>query len=453
MGFPEGFVWGAAGAAYQVEGAARVDGRGPSIWDVFCRRPGAVWLGQTGDVTCDHYHRYKEDVSLMKSIGLRAYRLSVAWPRVIPEGCGAPNEAGLDFYDRLIDELLSAGIVPYVTLFHWDYPHELRCRGGWLNQDSSDWFADYAKLVASRLSDRVGDWITLNEPQTFIGHGLKEGRHAPGDKLSVQEVLRAGHNVLLAHGKGVMAIRARSKVPCRIGYAPVGCMALPASLDPKDVAAARLATFSLSTSVWNSAWWMDPVYLGHYPEAGPSVFGRDMPIPAAGDMATIHQPLDFLGINVYSAGRVRSGANGSPEPVPYGPGHPHTMSRWAVAPEVCYWGPKFFAERYGLPIVLTENGMASSDWVALDGKVHDEQRIDFLKRYLRELQRATDEGVDVRGYFHWSFTDNFEWSEGYRDRFGLVHVDFATQKRVIKESGHWYARVIAGNGKALGEDE
>ena len=450
MSFPKNFAWGAATASYQIEGAAYEDGKGLSVWDVFCKKPGTIYKGQSGDVACDHYHRYKEDVALMKQIGLKAYRLSVSWPRVIPGGIGPVNTKGLDFYSALIDELLAAGIEPWVTLFHWDFPHELYCQGGWLNRQSADWFAEYAGVMARRLGDRVPCWMTQNEPICFIGTGHLEGVHAPGDKLGTRLMLRAAHHSMLAHGKAVQALRAACPRKVRVGMAAVGCPKTPASEDPKDIEAARKACFSMfSDSHWNNTWWMDPVYLGKYPEDGWKIYGADVPEVRADDMKTIAQPLDFFGTNIYSHEVWRAGEGGKPELVPVPVGYPLTAIKWPVQPEGVYWGPKMFYERYRLPVVITENGMSGADWVGLDGRVHDPQRIDFVHRYLRQFRRAADEGVPVQGYFHWTLTDNFEWSRGYSERFGLIHVDYATQKRTLKDSAEWYRQVIATNGQLL----
>ena len=450
MSFSKDFVWGAAAASYQIEGAAHEDGKGLSVWDVFCKKEGTIWGGQSGDTACDHYNRYKDDVALMKEISLGAYRLSISWPRVIPHGTGAVNQKGVEFYDKLIDELLAAGIVPYVTLFHWDYPDGLYRRGGWLNQDSSDWFAAYVKVVVEKLGDRVKHWITINEPQCFIGLALQDGIHAPGDKLTVAEVLTAGHNALLAHGKAVQAIRAHSKTECRVGLAPVGVVSVPATNRPEDVEAARQATFSVThKNYWNNTWWTEPVFSGRYPEDGLKLFGSDAPSVADGDMKTICQPLDFFGVNIYIGLPVRAGKEGQPENVPLPVGYAMTAFRLPVTPDVLYWGPKFFWERYRLPIFITESGMSNVDWVSLDGKVHDPQRIDFLNRHLLELQKAAGDGVDIGGYFQWSILDNFEWAEGYKERFGLVYVDYPTQKRILKDSAYWYKDVIASNGATL----
>jgi beta-glucosidase len=450
--FSPNFVWGAAAASYQIEGAAAADGKGPSVWDMFCRKPDAVWNGHTGDVACDHYNRYPEDAGLMREIGLQAYRLSVSWPRVLPEGTGRVNAAGLDFYDRLVDTLLAAGVTPWVTLFHWDFPLALYHRGGWLNRDSADWFGEYTALVVSRLSDRVKHWMTLNEPQVYIGAGHHEGRHAPGDRLAFAEVLLAGHHTLLAHGKSVQAIRAHTKQPCRIGYAPVGLCKMPR--DPSsaaDIAAATQMMFGIrSKTAWTNSWWMDPVLLGRYPEDGLSLFGKDAPTPKPEDLSVISQPVDFFGVNIYQGQYVRANRGGKPEGVEMPVESKLSAFDWYVTPEAMYWGPKLLHERYGKPIVITENGISCRDWVSLDGQVHDPQRIDFTHRYLLELRRAAAAGIPLDAYFHWSFIDNFEWAQGYKHRFGLTYCDYETGKRTLKDSARWYADVIRSNGASLG---
>jgi len=451
-GFARSFVWGAASSAYQLEGAAAIDGRGPSVWDDMCKRPGAVHGGHTGEVACDHYHRYREDVGLMEGMGLQAYRLSVSWSRVMPEGVGALNAKGLDFYDRLVDALLAAGIQPWVTLFHWDYPMALLHRGGWLNRDCASWFAEYAAVVVQRLGDRVSHWMTLNEPQIFIGLGHGDGTHAPGLKLSLAERLLATHHALLAHGRGVQAIRGNTKRRCLVGWAPVMRVEYPETESAADIDAARRSTFSITQKdSWNNTWFADPVCLGHYPADGLELFGGDAPKVQPGDMETIHQPLDFFGANIYSGTPVRAGDDSKAQVVVAAPGSPETAFRWSVTPESLYWGPRMIQERFNLPVVITENGMSNVDWIGVDGRVRDGARIDFMRRYLISLRRAVRDGVDVRGYFHWSIMDNFEWAEGYRHRFGLVHVDYTTQQRVLKDSAHWYARVIATNGASLDE--
>ena len=450
MSFGENFVWGAASASYQVEGAAFEDGKGLSVWDMMCRKEGAIYQGQDGFVACNHYHQYKEDVALMKELGLKGYRMSLSWPRILPNGTGKVNEKGLGFYDKLIDELLENGITPFVTLFHWDYPYELFKKGGWLNPESSEWFREYAEVVVDRLSDRVADWMTLNEPQCFIA-GHHAGIHAPGLKLGFKEVLLAGHNALLSHGKAVRVLRQKAKLKPNIGYAPVGVVKVPDNPDSKaDIAAARKAMFSIDTKgSWNNTWWWDPVFFGSYPEDGLRLFGDDAPDYSQEDMDIISEPVDFAGANIYNGRETYADENGNPQEAKRVDGFPFTAFNWPVVPQSLYWGTKFLYERYGKPIVITENGMANVDWVSLDGKVHDPQRIDFLNRYLLCLSKAIDEGVDVRGYFQWSLTDNFEWAEGYSKRLGLIFVDYPTQKRIIKDSGYWYKDVIANNGNNL----
>jgi beta-glucosidase len=450
MSFPQSFLWGAAAASYQIEGAAFADGKGASVWDMFCRKPGAVAGGHTGDVACDHYHRYAEDVALMKAMGLKAYRLSVSWPRVLPEGVGTPNAAGLAFYDRLVDALLEAGIEPWVTLFHWDFPLALYYRGGWLNRDSAEWFGDYAALITQKLSDRVKSWMTLNEPQVYINAGHLEGRHAPGDKLPLREVIRAGHNTLLAHGRGVQAIRANAKQPARIGYAPASYPKVPLTDSRADLEAARRAFFSFNPkNLWNMSWWLDPVFFGEYPAEGWRLYGADVPTLRAGDLELISQPVDFFGVNIYAGDAVRALPDGAQEQVPWPDGHPITAFEWPVVPQAMYYTARFCHERYKKPIVVTENGLSCRDWVSLDGRSHDPQRIDFTRRYLLELERAIGDGIPVEAYFHWSFIDNFEWARGYKERFGLVHCDYTTGTRTPKDSSYWYADVIRSNGATL----
>lgn len=440
--FPKDFIWGTASSAYQIEGAAETDGRGPSIWDAYCKTPGRVFGGHTGDVACDHYHRYPEDVAIMKSMGVRAYRFSTSWSRILPEGTGRVNEKGLAFYDRLVDALLAAGIEPWLTLFHWDLPLALHHRGGWTNRDIAEWAGEFAAVVVDRLSDRVTRWMTINEPQIFVGHGYCEGSHPPG-KAMVVDQLAAAHNAMRAHGRMAQVIRSRAKKTPNVGWAPVGRTMIPHSESPADIEAARQLMFSVTQpAFFNNTWFSDPAILGAYPEDGLRVFGSQAPDVRPGDMELIKQPLDFYGANIYSGERVRAGADGTPEIVPFGPGHPQTAIRWWVAPDALRWGPRFLWERYRLPIAITENGLSGMDWVAEDGRVHDAMRIDLTARFLRQLRRAMHDGAKVIGYFHWSILDNFEWAEGYKERFGLVHVDFSTLKRTPKDSATWYAEVM-----------
>ena len=446
--FPRGFFWGSATSSYQIEGAAFEDGRGLSIWDMMCRKPGKVYEGHTGALACDHYHRFRDDVGLMKQIGLQAYRFSIAWPRVLPHGTGEVNPVGLDFYDRLVDELLAAGITPWATLYHWDLPLELYYRGGWLNQFSPEWFAEYTELMGKRLGDRVKHWMTLNEPACTISLGLESGVHAPGDQLAFPETVRAAFYLMKAHGRAVQALRAT--VPeAKIGLAQVSASFFPASNSPQDIEAARQMTFSAADgSFWQNAFWLEPMLLGHFPQDWLENHARTLEGLNMEDLKIIQQPLDFLGINIYHSRMVQAGPNG-PQVVEFMPGCPRTMFKWPVTPESLYWNPRFIWERYGLPIVITENGLSNQDWVSMDGKVHDPQRIDSTRRYLIQLRRAAREGVNLLGYFHWSLMDNFEWGEGYSQRFGMVYVDFQTQERIPKDSARWYSKVIATHGAHL----
>jgi len=450
MSFPKDFVWGAAAAAFQVEGAAREDGKGESLWDMYCKKPGAVYEGHTGDVACDHYHRYKEDVAIMKEIGLKGYRLSLSWPRILPQGIGEVSQKGIDFYNNLIDELLANGITPYITLYHWDLPLALYYKGGWMNPASPDWFAEYAKVVAENFSDRVKSFITFNEPQCFIDAGFMSGIHAPGLKMSLSESVPMSHHVLVAHGKACIAMRKYGAADIQIGYAPTGGIAYPETESEKDIRAAYDQTFNVPEKpegfLWNIAWWGDPIILGNYPADGLKLYGKYLPDGWEKDLETIHQPLDFYGQNLYN-GYAFSAETGR---IKRYEGFPRTACGWPITPEAIRWGVKFLHKRYpDLPIYITENGLSCHDAISLDGKVHDPNRINFLQRYLIELGKAIDEGVPVKGYFQWSIMDNFEWALGYSERFGLVFVDYPTQKRIIKDSGHWYRTVIESNGENL----
>ena len=448
--FPPSFRWGVATASYQIEGAASEDGRKPSVWDVFCSKPGAIRDKQSGIVACDHYHRFKEDVALMRRLGVSSYRFSVSWTRVLPDGLGKPNQAGLDFYKRLLDELATNGIAPLCTIFHWDFPQALYERGGFCNRDSADWFAQYADLLARTYGDRIKHWATQNEPQCFIGLGLQVGMHAPGDKLPMADVLKAAHNSMRAHGKAVAALRASSR-DARVGYVISTDVAQPASDSAEDLEAARASMFAVTErELFNNTWWLDPVLTGKYPEDGLALFGADAPSVPSKDLDEIRQPIDFVGLNIYAASRVRRGADGRPEEVPRGVGHPHSAVPWQpITPGCLYWGARLIHERYRLPVAITENGISTRDQVFLDGRVHDPQRIDCLHRYLLGLSRAVAEGVPVEGYWAWSLMDNFEWQEGYTERFGLVYVDYPTQRRIPKDSFEWYREVVATQGRSL----
>ena len=447
MGFKKDFAWGVASASYQIEGAWNEDGKGPSVWDMFSHEKGNVANNHVGDVACDHYHRFKDDIKLMKELGVRAYRFSISWARIFSDGTGAVNQEGVKFYSDIIDQLLESGIEPYITLFHWDYPYALHKKGGWLNDDSVKWFAEYAAKISELYSDRVKYFITFNEPQCFIGLGYLIGVHAPGYKVSYKDAFQMCHNVLKAHGAAVIAIRQNAKQPVKIGYAPTCGAAYPAEESKENIEAARKNYFScppISRDVmWNVAWWSDPVVLGRYPEEGLKIYKEYLPKITEEDMKLISQPIDFYAQNIYNGHEVAIDEQGNAVAVERKPGHPKTGNQWPVTPKSLYWGPKFLYERYKLPIFITENGMAGNDVVSLDGKVHDPNRIDFLNRYLNELERACNDGVDVCGYFLWTFLDNFEWARGYNDRFGIVYVDYETQERIPKDSAYWYKEWMA----------
>lgn len=438
MSFPKNFLWGAASAAYQVEGAYNEDGKGMGIWDALSE--GHVKHGDNGNVACDHYHHFREDIALMKQLGLKCYRFSVSWPRVMPAP-GVVNESGLRFYSELVDELLAAGIEPMCTVFHWNLPMWLHEKGGWMNEETSDAFGEYAALLADRLSDRVKYWMTINEPACFIGLGYITGAHAPFECcLDLPEAEKNARHAaltrvtLLAHGKAVKALRAHARQPLQIGMALNGTLVTPDDETPAAIEKARALTETTRPGNFQVTWWADPMVLGLVPDELSGVIS-----PA--DMEIIHQPLDFFGYNCYHA----SNFDGPIQPNPQYPGMPRTAMGWPITPSALYWAARFFTDRYHLPFLITENGMANIDFVMSDGRVHDPQRIDYLKGYIAGLQRACEEGYPVIGYCQWSLMDNFEWAEGYDKRFGIVHIDYVTQKRTLKDSALWYARVIAAN--------
>ncbi len=452
MGFSKGFVWGAATSAYQIEGGVCGEGKGEHIWDIYVRESGHVYEGHTGDTACDHCHRFREDVRMMKEIGLTAYRFSIDWSRILPEGQGTVNEKGIAFYNALIDELLGQGIEPYVTLFHWELPYELYKRGGWMNPQIVEWFGDYAKLIAERFSDRVRCFFTLNEPQCFVGLAYLTGEHAPGLRMPLRDTFEMSHNALKAHGRAVQMLRQYGRQPLLIGYAPTCGMCYPETERPEDIEVARQMLFALQPDdrnwTWNVSWWSDPVIFGTYPEEGLRRYEPYLPRITDADMKLISEPIDIYGQNIYNGRCIRMGTDGVPEDVKRPEGFPKTAIDWPVTPEALYWGPKFLYERYQKPLYITENGLSCHDVVSLDGKVHDPNRIDFLARYLRQLKRAAAE-IDLRGYFQWSLMDNFEWAKGYSERFGLVYVDYETQNRILKDSAYWYRDVIKNNGADL----
>ena len=450
--FRDDFVWGVASSAYQIEGKDPQDGAGRMIWDKFIEE-GHIADGKNASVTCDHMHRYKDDFKLMRLLGIKAYRFSVNWSRIMPEGTGRVNEKAIAMYRDMIMTMKENGITPYLTMYHWEFPEALQDRGGWLNEESIQWFGDYATVIAENFTDICEYFITLNEPECFVGLGHLTGVHAPGMKMGYKETFQIAHNALRAHGQAVINLRKYAKRPIKIGYAPTCSMAYPESNKPEDIEAARKVLFSFYNPIdnwtWNVAWFNDPVFLGKYPEVGLEQFKEYLPVITDEDMELISQPLDFMGQNIYNGYIIRAGADGEPEFVPLPDGLPKTAAGWPVNPECLYWGIKFIYERYKLPIYLTENGMSCHDIVSRDGRVHDPNRITFLDRYLSALQCASDEGADIRGYFLWTFLDNFEWEKGFSERFGIVHVDFATLKRTAKDSAFWYQNVIETNGASL----
>jgi len=443
--FPQGFLWGSATASYQVEGAVNEDGRGPSIWDTFSHTAGKTKDGDTGDIADDHYHRYKEDVQLMKNLGLKTYRFSVAWPRVFPQGTGAPNPKGLDFYNRLVDELLANNIQPFCTLFHWDLPQALEDKGGWQSRNTSEAFANYSGYVAQHLSDRVHDFMTMNEMRSFVDIGYKDGRHAPGLTLPLAGVNQVRHHAVLAHGLAVQAIRAHAKRNTKVGLAENATCCVPVIETTEHIAAATKAMREAN------AGYLTAVMEGKYTDGYLHHAGADAPKFTEADMKAIGSPVDFVGINIYTPSYVRADdSTAGFAMVPPPKSYPHMMSPWLhVGPEAIYWGPKLAAQIWNIKeIYITENGASSTDVLTPDGHVYDTDRVMYLRNYLTQLHRGVTEGVPVRGYFCWSLMDNYEWADGYQYRFGIHYVDFKTQKRTPKLSAHFYKEVIARNGLA-----
>jgi len=453
LSFPAGFTWGAATAAYQIEGGATADGRGPSIWDTFCRVPGMVQRGATGDVACDSYHRYREDVALLAELGLAGYRFSISWPRVQPGGSGPVNQKGLDYYRALLDELASNGIAAAVTLYHWDLPQELQDAGGWAARATAERFADYARLMAEQLGDRVTRWITLNEPQVVASHGYRDGVHAPGVSNDAAAAA-ATHHLLLAHGLATQALRSVHAVT------PVGI-----TLDMHPVRLAdessseALELARLVTDAELNGLFLEPVLHGRYPEHARAVLLPGPDQIADGDFATISQPLDFVGVNYYSPVFLRAGDAHDlrqheepaqcelPGVVEYRPADlDRTAMGWLVDAEGLYdLLVQVSDSAPGLPLYITENGCAAEDYVDASGTINDVDRIDYLHQHLEAAARAVKAGVNLAGYYVWSLLDNFEWAWGYQRRFGIVYVDFETQRRIPKNSARFYSHVVRAN--------
>jgi beta-glucosidase len=443
--FPDGFVWGTATASYQIEGAVAEDGRAPSIWDTFSHTPGKVTGGDTGDVACDHYHRVEEDVALMRRLGVDAYRFSIAWPRVIPGGTGQVNQPGIDFYSRLVDSLLESGIRPFATLYHWDLPQALDDRGGWLARDCADWFAEYTGVIVGALGDRVHHWTTLNEPWCSSILSYTIGHHAPGHTDPVEGIV-AAHHLMLAHGRAVPVIREHCPgAEVSITLNPTQVYGPDGGRDA-DADAVRRADNILNGIFFG------PLFHARYPDGflQDTASLTDHAYIHDGDLTEIAAPLDNLGINNYFPTRVRAardgeageGSAGMEGVVVEDPRPPHTAMGWEILPQGHYDILMRSATEAGLPIYVTENGSAWPDVVSADGQVHDPDRIDYLHGHLGAVADAIEDGADIRGYFAWSLLDNFEWAHGYSKRFGLVYVDYDTQERIIKDSGHEYARII-----------
>jgi beta-glucosidase len=438
--FPHDFVWGAATASYQIEGAWNEDGKGEGIWDRFSHTPGKVQDGDTGDVACDHYHRWADDLALIKNLGLKAYRFSIAWPRILPDGRGRVNQAGLDFYNRIVDRLLELSIDPYVTLYHWDLPQALQDAGGWPARNVVDTFVEYADIVSRALGDRVKNWTTFNEPWVSAFVGYRDGRHAPGH-TDLHEALAAAHHMLVSHGMAVPLLRsncAGAKVGITLNLTPK----VPASPSGLDRDATNL------DDGYNNRWLLDPLVGRGYPQDIINGFGDAMAFIQSGDLDVIATPIDFVGVNYYTRNIVRSNKVSENENAPrtvFRVGE-NTEMDWEVYPEGLYkiLGRLYFD--YDFPaIYVTENGAAFNDVVGANGEVDDPARLSYIKRHLEQVHRAIEAGIPVRGYFAWSLMDNFEWGFGYSKRFGLIHVDYKTQKRTFKSSAKWYQQVIQSN--------
>jgi beta-glucosidase len=452
--FPDDFSWGVATSAFQIEGAVKEDGRGASIWDTYAHTPGKIRNGDNADVANDHYHRYKDDVRLMQDLGVKAYRFSIAWPRIFPNGIGQPNPKGLDFYRHLVDALLEAGIEPFPTLYHWDLPQALQDKGGWQSRDTVKAFADYAGYIAGQLSDRVARFFTINEFSSFvdIGHRgvemMVDGKkvrieHAPGLKLSNAKLNQVRHNAVLAQGLSVQAIRANAKAGTKCGPADNLSTAVPAIETPENIKAAEIATREMN------AGYLTVMLEGKYTDAYLAAAGKGVPKFTEDELKIISSPVDFIGINLYRPSAYVVASERAPgfRSISFNKSHPRMLSWWhLLGPEVMYWAPRQVQALWkAKEIYITENGCAASDELSAEGIVDDSDRIMFLRNHLAHLHRATAEGVPIKGYFHWSLMDNFEWSDGFANRFGLVYVDFKTQKRTAKLSAAYFREAIAKN--------
>jgi beta-glucosidase len=439
--FPSNFVWGVAAAAPQIEGAAFTDGKGPSIWDTFSRVPLAVRNGDTLDVACDHYHRFDSDFALMRKLGIRNYRLSIAWPRIIPDGSGAVNQVGIDFYHRVLDSLERHGITPWVTMYHWDLPQALEDQGGWRTRGVVDAFARYADVIVKAYGRRVKHWITLNEIFCITQLGYGNGQKAPGARESAAVVNQTYHHALVCHGHGVRAVREHGGRHGQVGLTDNAIITVPLDLTPANVSAAKKAFVEENIRV------LDPLFNGRYATSYLRSAGAAAPKVTPGDFKLISAPTDFMGLNLYTGLFVRAGKNGKPERLTFPESYPRTDCAWHyLLPQVLYWGPRFFTELYGpMPIYVTEHGAGYEEHAGNHGSAPDLHRRECVRTYLRDLHAAIKDGAPIKGYFLWTFMDNYEWEDGYERRFGIVHNDFTTQKRTPKLSANWYSQVIRKN--------
>lgn len=439
--FPQNFVWGVATAAAQIEGAAWEDGKGASVWDTFCRLPGRVHNGDNLDVACDHYHRYQEDFALMADLGVKNYRMSIAWPRIFPSGRGTRNQKGIDFYNRLIDAALARNITPWVTMFHWDLPQGLEDEGGWRRRSVVEAFAVYADTIVKSFGDRVKNWITLNEISCFTEQAYNGDQKAPGVREGEAVANQTYHHALLCHGHGVRAVREHGGRGARVGLSDNSIVTIPATETAADIAAARESFIAHNARV------IDAIYRGHYHPRYLASAGAAAPIHTPADFELISIPADFLGLNIYTGQFVRANAAGEPETIPFPPNYPRADSPWLwLAPRSVYWGPRHVHELYGVASVfMTENGAGYDETPGNDGVVLDINRIEYVRACLQEIDRAIRDGVPVHGYFLWSWMDNFEWQDGYDRRFGLVRVNFETQQRTPKLGARWFSKVLNEN--------
>ncbi len=441
--FGREFIFGSGTASYQVEGAHNIDGRSESIWDKFSHIKGKIAHNDNGDTACDHYSRLEEDVRLMKEIGLDAYRFSIAWCRILPDGIGKINEKGVEFYNKLIDLLLENGIKPYITLYHWDLPQILEDKGGWLNPDIPQWFEEYTRICTKAFGDRVKDFFTFNEPQIFSEHGYITGAHAPGHKYGLDEYLKICHNILLANGRAVKAIREINS-SIKVGMAVSMPSLIPVSKEAQEHIMDFFGVVNNINELPNSRalrLWLDPIYFGKYPKVVEDYARESLPEILEG-MDTIKVDLDYIGGNNYQGTYFDVYPDGSYKYVPKRVGAATNHLGWSITPESLYWCSREICTLYGCDFFITENGLSMSEMPSLDGKVHDPQRIDYMHRYINGLEQAYDEGYPIKGYFAWSLMDNFEWASGYEERFGLIYIDFETKERIPKDSAYWFRDYI-----------